>query len=221
MNCKIIQDLIPLYCDGLTSQESNEEIKKHLSECDECNDIYKKMDADDEKINVRATNINPLKKIKRRSKIIILSIVGAIILLFALASLFPFLGILPTAKSTYYMEYKGQRLTDGSIEIQFIVNDMLENDYNFYYKEKEVEYLSLDSEAKKSKDVYIYRSFKMPWDNDKTDKNIVVRTVIYPKGAKINEDDNFCINGFQSSVTYYYKDVAEHLGLCDKNGIVK
>lgn len=30
MKCEIIRDLLPLYIDGLTSKESNQEIEKHL-----------------------------------------------------------------------------------------------------------------------------------------------------------------------------------------------
>ena len=30
MKCEMIRDLLPLYIDGLTSKESNQEIEKHL-----------------------------------------------------------------------------------------------------------------------------------------------------------------------------------------------
>jgi GTP-binding protein len=43
MKCNIIRDLLPLYCDKLTSQDSNEEIEKHLHECEECNAVYESM----------------------------------------------------------------------------------------------------------------------------------------------------------------------------------
>ena len=32
MKCSIIRDLLPLYCDKLTSEDSNEQIEKHLRE---------------------------------------------------------------------------------------------------------------------------------------------------------------------------------------------
>lgn len=43
MNCNIIKDLIPLYIDGCCSSESEEEIKKHLAQCDDCRAIYEEM----------------------------------------------------------------------------------------------------------------------------------------------------------------------------------
>lgn len=43
MNCNIIKDLIPLYIDGCCSSESEEEIKKHLEQCDDCRKVYEEM----------------------------------------------------------------------------------------------------------------------------------------------------------------------------------
>ena len=34
--CEIIQDLIPLYCDGCASESSCYEVETHLDECREC-----------------------------------------------------------------------------------------------------------------------------------------------------------------------------------------
>lgn len=45
MNCKIIQDLIPLYIDNCCSDESKNEIEKHLENCAECYSVYKAMTA--------------------------------------------------------------------------------------------------------------------------------------------------------------------------------
>lgn len=39
-NCSLIKDLMPLYIEGLTSTDTNEYIKKHLSECSECNSFF-------------------------------------------------------------------------------------------------------------------------------------------------------------------------------------
>lgn len=38
-NCNIIKDLLPLYVDGLTSEDSNKIIIEHIKECKNCNDI--------------------------------------------------------------------------------------------------------------------------------------------------------------------------------------
>ena len=42
-NCKIIQDLLPNYIEGLTNQETNQFIEEHLNECNECKKMYTDM----------------------------------------------------------------------------------------------------------------------------------------------------------------------------------
>ena len=36
MNCGIIQDLLPLYHDGVCSPESRTEVEEHLKTCPDC-----------------------------------------------------------------------------------------------------------------------------------------------------------------------------------------
>ena len=36
MKCEIIRDLLPLYCDGLCSEASKQEIEAHAAQCEEC-----------------------------------------------------------------------------------------------------------------------------------------------------------------------------------------
>ena len=36
MKCEIIRDLLPLYCDGLCSEASKQEIEAHVAQCQEC-----------------------------------------------------------------------------------------------------------------------------------------------------------------------------------------
>ena len=84
--CKLIQDLLPLYVEGLVSETSKEEIEKHLKQCDECskelksiqkdNVIFsKERDTNKEVNNYNQKEIKCIKKIKRK---IILRIIIAI-----------------------------------------------------------------------------------------------------------------------------------------------
>ena len=41
LRCEIVQDLLPSYVDGLTSDETNEAIKDHLADCVSCRDMYR------------------------------------------------------------------------------------------------------------------------------------------------------------------------------------
>lgn len=88
MKCEMIRDLLPLYIDGLTSEESNREIEKHLKNCKECQICYQEMIGEmgntvtitEEEIK----DIDLIKKIKKRSR---KKIVGVIICAFLLVSI--------------------------------------------------------------------------------------------------------------------------------------
>ena len=89
MNCKIIQDLLPLYADGIASEETNEAVREHIAECKECGGIYEKMTAYT-KIIESAQNdreVDYMKKIKSRGKKITAAIVGGISAAMAIALL--------------------------------------------------------------------------------------------------------------------------------------
>ena len=36
MKCEIIRDLLPMYCDGLCSEASKQEIEAHVAQCEGC-----------------------------------------------------------------------------------------------------------------------------------------------------------------------------------------
>ena len=44
-SCNVIQDLLPLYCDGACSGESRHLVEEHLTECGQCRETYELMQA--------------------------------------------------------------------------------------------------------------------------------------------------------------------------------
>ena len=44
--CKIIEDLLPLYHDGVCSEESRQMVEAHLSKCEECRKLLAQIDDD-------------------------------------------------------------------------------------------------------------------------------------------------------------------------------
>ena len=85
MKCEIIRDLLPLYIDGLTSKESNQEIEKHLKNCEECQKYYQEMTGDIDNFSVitneEIEDVNLIKKIKKKNRKKALGIfVGALVL---------------------------------------------------------------------------------------------------------------------------------------------
>ncbi len=83
--CEIIQDLLPSYADGITGQETAEAVEYHLEDCEGCKKIYedmkkeydKKMETGEEKELLKKIN----KKMKRKTKIIILCAAAAVLVI--------------------------------------------------------------------------------------------------------------------------------------------
>ncbi|EWM52969.1 zf-HC2 domain-containing protein [Ruminococcus flavefaciens] len=108
MKCNIVKDLLPLYCDNLTSEDSNEEIEKHLSECADCKAVYESMNKKEENIEVPEKDVKPLKKVKKRTKLkIIATVLGTAVVLFGVF-MFVFWGVVPinSEKLHYTVEVK-------------------------------------------------------------------------------------------------------------------
>ena len=82
-DCKIIQDLLPSYSDGITSQETNNYIEDHLKNCIECRDTLKNMNKEIE-LNENIEQTKELKYLSgfknRRNIIVVLSILFTICL---------------------------------------------------------------------------------------------------------------------------------------------
>ena len=82
-DCKIIQDLLPSYSDGITSQETNNYIEDHLKNCVECRDTLKNMNKEIE-LNENIEQTKELKYLRgfknRRNIIVVLSILFTICL---------------------------------------------------------------------------------------------------------------------------------------------
>ncbi|WP_164670094.1 zf-HC2 domain-containing protein [Virgibacillus doumboii] len=56
-SCKVIQDLLPLYVDNVTSNESNLLVINHLDECENCNQMYHDMKND---MSISSHNVEEL-----------------------------------------------------------------------------------------------------------------------------------------------------------------
>ncbi len=116
MKCEIIRDLFPSYCDGITSDESNTEIEKHIAECSECMEILGKMEEKNDKSVVLKKEIEPLKKVKKRNvfKIVISCIVTAFVGVFMF--FLCFWGIIPTSSDNVDVQIECQDVTLHQVE---------------------------------------------------------------------------------------------------------
>ena len=81
--CNIVRDLLPLYIENMTSEETREFVEAHLSKCPECNELYFSMTATDEE-NITDEDaqrkILPLSLVKRMLwKKTVISIVAVVL----------------------------------------------------------------------------------------------------------------------------------------------
>lgn len=86
--CGIIRDLLPNYIEGLTSEVTNEEIKEHVGECQDCRSILDAMTQKDEfEENEPASEVEKeidfLKKAKKKNSHAIIIGIAAIVLALA------------------------------------------------------------------------------------------------------------------------------------------
>lgn len=96
-NCEIVQDLLPMYVEGLTSESSNQFVEEHIDSCPECLNYYKtiKEDLPLEETSYSHAEIEDqelIKDIKQRIKnrTFIVALVGILIGLFFALPWFPF-----------------------------------------------------------------------------------------------------------------------------------
>lgn len=99
-NCQVIEDLLPLYIDGVLSDESRKLVEEHLKECQHCSDLLASMKRKDDlhfEIDEKKVLNKLSKKVKARS-----AFFGALILF-----LIVFLMIYFTSKNYYarFMTY--------------------------------------------------------------------------------------------------------------------
>ncbi len=77
-DCEIVFDLLPLYLDGKTSDESNSYVCRHLAECKGCQQAYQLMQEDFGELKVKE-NTNPKRKKHRKIskvKLLVMAVLG-------------------------------------------------------------------------------------------------------------------------------------------------
>ena len=83
--CEVIRDLLPSYVDGLSSEVTNQMIREHLEECEECRNILAAMREGESKVQENLREIDFLKKTnkKMRRDVItaVLGVLAAIVLI--------------------------------------------------------------------------------------------------------------------------------------------
>ena len=121
ISCEIIKDLLPLYVDGVCSEESKKLVEKHLKECDSCREEYELLNDnihmnqpkfDETKIVEEASKV--LKKEKRKSFII-----GEIVLVLICIIPIIFISLTSFNPSNVYFESKGANYNKATLKVSY------------------------------------------------------------------------------------------------------
>ncbi len=88
LSCEVVRDLLPSYIDSLTSEVTNEAMKTHLSECEDCRKAYEMMSSPEDSVSVNdEAEVNFLKAQKKKAKKAVICGIGVTVAL-ALAIVF-------------------------------------------------------------------------------------------------------------------------------------
>ncbi len=134
LDCEIVRDLLPNYIDELTSGYTNHAIEKHLESCEDCSEVYEKMQEDfleDEEMEKERKKFHPpesvllfLKKVKKKA-----FCKGAVIAAIVVGLIAGILGYneywqrFRVAVPIEAVEYEAYRMPDGGIAVTLTVPD--------------------------------------------------------------------------------------------------
>ena len=81
LSCSTVRDLLPMYIENLLSPETEEAVKAHLEECEECRTIYEQMSSPQPEASAEKPQVDYLKKInqKRSRMLVILGVLAALL----------------------------------------------------------------------------------------------------------------------------------------------
>ena len=85
LSCDNVQNLLPLYVEGLLTEETREEVRKHLAECAACSRIHRQMSVPEPVLEEEAPRVDYFKKVRNsRIKAILTALVSVVLIAAAL-----------------------------------------------------------------------------------------------------------------------------------------
>lgn len=138
--CKVIEDMLPMYYDGVCSEESAALIEEHLKECPHCSHILAELRSDIVAPQKNIDDIKPLKKIQKsykKMKTYWFIAIVAILLLIPVAFL---LGKQQEEQDGYVVEFSQE---EALMHANAFMNCLVEGNYTQAYS-----YWDIDGEKK-------------------------------------------------------------------------
>lgn len=148
IDCRIIQDLLPSYVDGLTSDYTNQVIEEHMKQCEACAQMLERMQEPEKFMEAMEPEVDYMKKVRNRmSRLLTTTLISiAILILGIIAAVLIYNRVTPKNYQDIFENKKAEtvELTHLSSGSQFELEEwqvyefqkMLEK-ANFYYEGRE------------------------------------------------------------------------------------
>lgn len=180
--CSLIQDLLPLYHDGVCSEESSKIIENHLSECSSCKDYYNSLCEADEIFTVpqnaelemkKAASFRSINRRIRKKQILV------VVLAFAIFAVISFSTVGLLKKSEQVISY------EDNISVSMVDDSLigrLQGNQANYLKIKQVE---IENSGQTDTYLFFYLS-GTKWDDIVTNDDVFSEYVLCAadKGAE-------------------------------------
>ena len=77
IDCRIIQDLLPSYVDGLTSEYTNQAVEEHVKSCEPCSQMLQRMQEPEKRGESAEKEVDYMKKVRKKmSRMVAVSIIS-------------------------------------------------------------------------------------------------------------------------------------------------
>lgn len=154
--CEVIQDLLPLYVDHLTSEVTGRVIREHLSECRECTMKYQRMkqpvDQEDASDRKHSEEIDYLKKYRKSSQRKVFLAVASTVAI----------ALLIVVIQCFFIGFRTDSFTAKIIQVDggnAVVHGEMKNRKYVYKRHKIV---TKDGEDQ----LVVYAHYRLPWDQN-------------------------------------------------------
>lgn len=208
-SCNIIEDLLPLYCDELTSEATNVEIKDHLDQCEQCAEIYQNM-SKGLLLESKANEIgrkNPFAHLKR--KITLQSFLFLVIGIVLCAGIFyvAFVGTFKFHSKDISITYNATTRLDENGEREYRVDFSIAAPKGTILNQRK----EWSAFGPRRDGLVLYKALKVPFDDRGEHPNEFDQG--YSSNRPFTEDDTFTIICADKTRTYYLKDIGEDAGI--------
>ncbi len=187
ISCHIIQDILPLYIEGMVSEDTKVMVEDHIRDCHECSDLLANMK--DSEINIIDDDRSILSKVNKRiqkknRQVFVVSLALALIIFILAISFLTSPEYIPYSNSSVSIEEVG----DKRLMVIFS-QDVYGYDINKYLSEDRSGY------------EYHLTTWNSIW-NRKIKKSNINNTILNPDGEKVNAVYYYSVDGQVDRLIY-------------------